>query len=103
MRYQFIFGPVYLLSKLVITYFGFYLYQRTRLKGSLLFAIGMLILFGSHLLSQYAFKLLQDLFPLGVEVINVFSIVNMVGYILFTVGFIQMTIALTRQTNNPFT
>ena len=97
MRFQLLFGPIYLISKLIITYFAFYLFQRTRLRGSLLVAIGMLILSVSHLFSQYISKFMREVLPIGGEYFTLFGFLNVLGYILFTVGFVQLVLTLVQK------
>ncbi|MBI1422230.1 MAG: hypothetical protein GC149_02105 [Gammaproteobacteria bacterium] len=97
MHFQFLFGPLYLISKIIITYFAFYLFQRTRLKGSLLLAVGMLILSFSQLFSQYLSRLMREVVPIGTEYFSLFGFLNVLGYILFAIGFVQLAVTLTQK------
>ena len=95
--YFMLIGPIIILAKIIITYFAFYLYAQTHLKGSLLTAIGMLTLVLSHVGSQYFFRMLPDFgLPLG-DIRLISTTLNIAGYLLFTLGFTTLAIDLTQR------
>ena len=96
--YSFLLGPIILCAKILITGFGFYLYDKTQLRGSLLFSIGALMLALTHLVSLYG-RGIVSAFMTGTSVqLSMFiGLLNMSGYVLMAIGFVQLALHLTQR------
>ena len=95
--YTLFFGPIIILAKVILTYFGFYLYAETHLKGSLPTAIGMLILAITHTGSQILFRIRPDFGSMHIDMRLIITSMNITGYLLFTIGFAIFAIEVVQR------
>jgi hypothetical protein len=95
--YSFIIGPIIICAKILMSGFGFYLYLKTQLRGSLLFSIGVLMLALTHLVSRYGRGIISAwMSGSAVPLSKFIGLLNMNGYVLMAIGFIQLALYLAQ-------
>lgn len=91
-------SPIILCAKLLMTGFGFYLYEKTQLRGSLLFSIGVLLLALTQLLSLYGRGIVAAFMTgTAVQLSMFIGLLNMSGYALMAIGFVQLALYLVQR------